>query len=180
MENQERKWCVYKHTSPNGKVYIGITSQKPEHRWGKDGNGYKTQQHFWNAIQKYGWTNFKHEIIVSELSEEEAYKKEIELIEFYNSINQEYGYNCSVGGEKSAYGVVVSEEYKQKCRQRVLGENNPFYGKRHTNESKEKIKCIKDVSLCFVQWYLQASIFFTPVLNVQMINQLYVQLFQAV
>lgn len=29
------KYVVYKHTCPNGKVYIGITSQKPEHRWKK-------------------------------------------------------------------------------------------------------------------------------------------------
>lgn len=26
-------FCVYKHTAPNGKVYIGITSQKPIYRW---------------------------------------------------------------------------------------------------------------------------------------------------
>lgn len=26
-------YCVYKHTSPNGKVYIGITKKKPNDRW---------------------------------------------------------------------------------------------------------------------------------------------------
>ena len=26
-------YSVYKHTAPNGKVYIGITSRKPEYRW---------------------------------------------------------------------------------------------------------------------------------------------------
>ena len=25
---EEKKWKLYKHTTPNGKVYIGITSQK--------------------------------------------------------------------------------------------------------------------------------------------------------
>ena len=28
-----KKWIVYKHTSPSGKVYIGITSNSPEKRW---------------------------------------------------------------------------------------------------------------------------------------------------
>ena len=50
------------HTSPSNKKYIGITSLKPEYRWNK-GNGYKTQTVFYRAIQKYGWDNFKHEII---------------------------------------------------------------------------------------------------------------------
>lgn len=26
-------YSVYKLTSPNGKVYIGITSKKPEYKW---------------------------------------------------------------------------------------------------------------------------------------------------
>lgn len=26
-------WSVYKHTSPSGKVYIGITSRDPTKRW---------------------------------------------------------------------------------------------------------------------------------------------------
>jgi hypothetical protein len=26
-------YTLYKHTAPNGKVYIGITSRKPESRW---------------------------------------------------------------------------------------------------------------------------------------------------
>lgn len=26
-------YCVYKHTSPSGKVYAGITKLKPKYRW---------------------------------------------------------------------------------------------------------------------------------------------------
>ena len=65
------RYCVYKHTSPNGKVYIGITSQNPIARW-RNGKGYSNNTHFKNAIDKYGWDNFKHEILHSELSKEEA------------------------------------------------------------------------------------------------------------
>ena len=35
-----KNFIVYKHTSPNGKVYIGITKQNPKQRWG-NGSGYR-------------------------------------------------------------------------------------------------------------------------------------------
>lgn len=44
------KYCVYKHTLPNEKIYIGITSQNPIYRW-DNGKGYKGQ-FFYNAIKK--------------------------------------------------------------------------------------------------------------------------------
>lgn len=55
-------YIVYRHTSPSGKVYIGITSRQPEQRW-LNGNGYKDSPKFYNAIKKYGWDNFNHEIL---------------------------------------------------------------------------------------------------------------------
>lgn len=39
-------YTVYRHTSPSGKVYIGITSMNPEKRWGKNGYGYRRQKYF--------------------------------------------------------------------------------------------------------------------------------------
>ncbi len=54
----ERKFCVYKHTSPSGKVYIGITCKVPEIRWGTNGYYYRKQTVFYNAIKQYGWENF--------------------------------------------------------------------------------------------------------------------------
>lgn len=68
---KNNKWCVYKHTSPSGGIYIGITKQNPIVRW-NNGFGYKRNPHFYNAIQKYGWNNFQHEIIFSNLTQEEA------------------------------------------------------------------------------------------------------------
>lgn len=70
-------WTVYKHTNKiNGKSYIGITSRKPEQRWGKNGINYgsvnKTHGCFYDAILKYGWDNFTHDILVEGLSYDEA------------------------------------------------------------------------------------------------------------
>lgn len=63
-------YTVYKHTSPNGKVYIGITKLSVERRW-QEGKNYKTSNHFNNAIKKYGWDNIKHEILFTGLSRSE-------------------------------------------------------------------------------------------------------------
>lgn len=59
----EDKYCVYKHTAPNRKVYIGITRQRPEKRW-VNGKGYLSNNYFTNAIKKYGWDKFKHEVLI--------------------------------------------------------------------------------------------------------------------
>ena len=74
VKTEDRRWCVYCHTNMiNNKKYIGQTKEQPrERRWGNGGIGYKTQQYFWRAIQKYGWDNFKHEVLYTELTKEEA------------------------------------------------------------------------------------------------------------
>lgn len=89
-------FVVYKHTSPSGKVYVGITSRKPEERW-ENGYGYKGQV-FYNAIEKYGWENISHEILFENLSEKEAKLLEKLYIFLYDSKNSKYGYNVHFGG----------------------------------------------------------------------------------
>lgn len=90
-------WSIYKHTSPSGKSYIGYTKQKPKDRW-KGGNGYDKDTKFGKAIAKYGWDNFSHEIIETNIqSLEEAKQAEIAWIAYYDSyIN---GYNSTPGGD---------------------------------------------------------------------------------
>ncbi len=100
---------VYKHTNLiNNKVYIGITKQEPKRRWQK-GIGYIDNSYFYNSIIKYGWDNFKHEILFDKLTKEEAQQKEIELIKMYRSNERQYGYNFSKGGE------TCNENFKRKC-----------------------------------------------------------------
>lgn len=121
MDKVNNIWCVYKHTNKiNGKKYIGITSLKPEVRWRK-GKAYNSNTHFSAAIQKYGWDNFEHEIVFSNLTKEDAELKEIELISLCKSTNQNYGYNIQNGGmahgkftEESKYKMSLSQKNKHK------------------------------------------------------------------
>lgn len=100
-------FIVYKHTSPNNKVYIGITEFDPKYRWKNNGKGYKHQSVFFNAIIKYGWINFKHEIVAENLTKEGALDKEEKLIQYYKSYDRRFGYNVSLRGPK--YGEHVKE-----------------------------------------------------------------------
>lgn len=113
-------YCVYMHTAPNGKVYIGVTSKKPEKRF-NGGLGYQKQPLFYNAIRKYGWENFEHVILAEGLSAEEASQKEIGLILCYNSNDRKYGYNRSIGGEYGATGVKYTEEQRVARSKRLAG-----------------------------------------------------------
>ena len=83
------KFCVYIHELPDGRKYIGMTSRKPEHRFHKDGSGYRNNIEFYSEIQKIGWENIKHIIVISGLSLQEAAQLEIELIREYETTNPE-------------------------------------------------------------------------------------------
>lgn len=135
-------YIVYMHTSPSNKKYIGITSQAPNRRWRKNGEGYKDHVYFWRAIQKYGWNNFKHEILFANLTKKEAEQKEIDLIAYYNSNNADFGYNMSVGGESGSKGYKYTDEQKKHMSEVHKGEKNGMYGKHHTKETIEKERTI--------------------------------------
>lgn len=108
------EYFVYKHTSPHGKVYIGVTSEiNPNKRWG-GGSGYKYNKHFYSSIKKFGWDNFKHEILFSGISKDEAIKKEVELISCYKSHLKEYGYNRDLGGYLPSNETLRKKSEKMK------------------------------------------------------------------
>lgn len=85
------------HTLFDGRKYIGITSLKPKYRW-SNGNGYKTSHYFFNTIQKYGWSSFKHEVLFEGLTLEQACNKEKALIKLFNTTDSKYGFNLTTGG----------------------------------------------------------------------------------
>lgn len=153
--NNEKTWSVYMHISPFGKRYIGITSQKLKKRWNY-GYGYEHNYHFWRAIQKYGWENFKHITVVQDVTFEYACTIEKYLIKYYNTKNPEYGYNMTDGGEgllgyrhtqetkqkisEKNKGKRHSEEHRQKLSEMKSGEGNPMWGKHHSQKNKRPYK----------------------------------------
>ena len=115
----DRRYIVYKHTAPNGKVYIGLTCVPVKERW-CNGRGYKNNKLFYADIQKFGWDNIEHEIIAQHLTEEEGTKLEGELIHQYKSIFPEYGYNRRPG-------VAYQNEFKEAKKARSQSEEQQQY-----------------------------------------------------
>lgn len=132
-----KKYCVYKHTCPNGKVYVGITSQNPLRRW-NNGKGYHTQTLFYKAILKYGRNNIKHEILFSGLTETQAKNKEIELIALHKSTERKFGYNITLGGE-SGNGHICSNATRKKLSEKMKGKNTWQKGRKASEETKRKM-----------------------------------------
>lgn len=138
-----RKYSVYKHTTPNNKVYIGMTCQKPEKRWNY-GKSYKENKYFNNAINKYGWKNIRHEILATNLTKEEAEELEIYFInKKYKSNNMKYGYNIEYGG---CHNGKTSEITRKRISEANKGKHNSpktEFKKGHitiiTEEIKQKI-----------------------------------------
>lgn len=156
-----KKFTVYCHISPSNKKYVGITSTNPQKRW-DDGMGYKKNYHFFRAIQKYGWDNFKHIILYSDISEERAKEIERSLVKEWKLTEREFGYNLRDGGDgsfseesiqkmsisrkgnKNSVGRVHSNATKKRISNSLkkfhVTHKNAFFGKHHTEETKEKLK----------------------------------------
>lgn len=152
---KDKTYCIYKHTSPSNKVYIGQTCSKIWVRWLKNGNGYKNQSYFFKAIKKYGWNNFTHEILLEKISKQEADYAEKYLIRWYKMHNMSY--NCTDGGEgtcgaipwnkgkKTGHipwnkGIPLSQELKDKISKAKKGYK---YGPQSLEHSLHKAEAHK-------------------------------------
>lgn len=135
-----KTYCVYVHTNKfDGKKYVGQTCQKPEARFGKNGSGYVGSRVFYNAILKYGWDNFYHEILFNNLTLEQANTIEKAVISAYRTTDRRFGYNLESGGKNHTMSEESKELLRQSKKGTQSGANNPFYGKRHTAETRKKL-----------------------------------------
>ena len=137
-------YVIYKHTlildcPHKGWSYIGQTKQVPYKRW-KYGSGYPEtkQKAFSAAIKKYGWDNFSHEILESNIQTlEGANKREQHWIAYYHTWVGDpecKGYNITQGGDGQV-GRLASAKTKEKMRQKKLGKKTG----PHSSEWKQHI-----------------------------------------
>lgn len=135
-------YVVYRHTDPEGKVYIGITRKLPRKRFDY-GRGYKHNRRFNEAIERLGWENFQHDILAEGLTREEAGALEAKYIAEYQSTDPSFGYNIKAGG---THGKGISKEGRRLLSDSMRGDNNPsrrfgspMAGKKHTEETRRKM-----------------------------------------
>lgn len=117
-------YVVYQHVNKiNKKRYIGL-SKNYKNRWDGRGCKYQNSPIFYNAIKKYGWDNFQHNIIKNNLNQKQAQELEITLIKQYNTTDRKYGYNFQLGGNLGWAGKKHTEETRKKMSKKQKGKNN--------------------------------------------------------
>lgn len=147
-------WTVYYHLSPNRKWYFGITRQNPFYRWGKNGNQYKNNNYFYNAIKKYGWDNFKHGIVATGLTSYQAGEMERYLIKKYNSIIPN-GYNGTEGGEINIPTDIIKDKISNSLRGKRVSEETRIKiseSRKGMRFSKETCNKISESKKCSIPW----------------------------
>ena len=115
---EKKHYIVYKTTNVlNGKIYVGFHSTNNLED-GYLGSGELLQK----AIEKYGPQNFERKILFIFDNQTDAQNKEREIVN-ESFVNDENTYNLVTGGN-----ICI-----------LKGKSNPFYGKSHTKESRDKI-----------------------------------------
>ena len=127
--------CIYKLTSPSGKIYIGQTQCL--YRRFRDYRKPKANEYLMNAILKYGLENISVEILEKDLLLDELDERE----QFYLDTLQPFkdnGYNiCKKASTTRGRKRPKDERDKiSKIAKTRIGELNGFYGKTHTEETK--------------------------------------------
>jgi hypothetical protein len=112
---QAGKWVLYRHLANNSPFYIGI-GKDPNRPWSKR---YRNK-HWHNIVNKY---SYEVEIIMYDLTEEEAIIKEIEFIALYGSRLC----NMTKGGRGPSHLIYTKERNKK------ISES--LKGKKHTEET---------------------------------------------
>ena len=145
-----KNWTIYEHITPSGKRYIGITSIKPEKRWG-NGIGYNPKNPFGEAIEKYGWDNIQHNVLFNDLTEKEAKWLENYLICYYRTyvgFKDCKGYNCTLGGDGKV-GWKPTKETREKMSESQKGKHTSEETRIRISEScKGRIPWNKGITGC--------------------------------
>lgn len=131
--------CIYKLTSPSGKIYIGQTQCL--YKRFNDYRKPKANQYLMKAILKYGLEN----IIVDILEKDVELGLLDEREQFYLDTLQPFdvnGYNICKEASTTRGRKRPLEEMQGSIDYMTgrVGELNHFYGKKHSEETKQKIR----------------------------------------
>lgn len=88
----DNPYVVYMHVFPDGKKYIGVTSQSLSRRW-SNGHGYDEQPDISMAIATYGWSSVEHYLLWDNLTKDQAAEKMMDAVMYYKTYIPEFGYN---------------------------------------------------------------------------------------
>lgn len=121
---QEKFYIYTIHNALNNKVYVGW-SIDPQTRWTKHKRvaaGSRTKEKFYihRALSKYGIDSFIFSILQEFSNETDVLQAEKYWIKFFNSLDSNYGYNLTAGGEGTS-GRKLSEETKNKISKAHIG-----------------------------------------------------------
>ena len=131
--------CLYKiENTVNGKCYYGQTIMKPERRKGnhfselkRGKHGNKHLQSSWN---KHGESAFTFTVISDSEADNQLDQLEKQLIEIFQTMNPNYGYNKESGGNTNKKH---SDETKKKMSEAKKGKSSPNKGRKQSPEQIE-------------------------------------------
>lgn len=143
MINQQKKinGIIYKYTNTiNNKVYIGKTINENHRKIQHKTSKYK--DHFHNAIRKYGFDNFKYNVLFRFKSNNKSNVDcvlnilEKYFIKKYDSYNN--GYNSTLGGDGNQ-NKHLTQQWKNNISKSLLG-NKRRKGIKFTEEQRLRLK----------------------------------------
>jgi len=121
----------------NNKIYIGsavdIKKRWRDHKWYLKENKHHNP-HLQSSYNKYGKQNFEFSIEL-ECVTDDLLENETSFIINYNTKNREYGYNIN-DPRKISFGSKCKDSTKKILSERMLGENNPMFGKHGEEHPK--------------------------------------------
>jgi len=148
----------------NGKIYVGQTTKNPSEIWKEHLYGARTKAKMviHKSIKKYGEQNFLFKVVCQAFTKEQLDALESNYILLLRSYVKELGYNLLLSsrpflvseearkrmseGQKKRFGnskhprlgAIVSEESKQKMRDKLIGKPRPDNAKRQKEIVAEK------------------------------------------
>ena len=165
-KNNSGIYCIENIIS--SKKYIG-QSKCINERWKNHISelnlGHHHNSYLQNSWNKYGEKGFKF-YVLEFCSNDKLNEKERYYIDYYNTLDRNYGYNLKSGGQDTNYLTIEVKEklsssirnsylnsnLKEKrksdaliqwsdpaIKEKITGKNNGMYGKNHSKEAKEKI-----------------------------------------